>query len=265
MKNTIDAYLNAIHWVKTAGDNLRAEMQKPLNVHTKTNHRDLVTQFDIATERYLTEQLRATYPDHRIFGEESQSAGEGEKFTNLDGLVWILDPIDGTINFVKQHRDFGIMLALYQDGKPLIGVVYDVMRDELYSSLAGHGAYCNGKRLEKLPEVTLRDSLVIIEGSLTKVEDPLTLFVLNEALSCRMVGSSAIVTTILAHAGAGAFISKKQMPWDAAAPMAILTELGAIFTHPDGSPLTLLQAEPVIMALPNIHQELITKYNELND
>lgn len=254
------AYLQAIDWVKQAGDKLRRDISTPFDVSTKSNHRDLVTQYDIATEQFLTEKLTTHYPNHRIFGEEAQSAGKGDTFTDLNGPVWFLDPIDGTINFVKQRRNFGIMLALYVDGEAQIGIVYDVMCDALYSSLKGHGSYCNGRQLAPLPTVSLKDSLVIIEGSAICLCDPHTLAVLPHCLSARMVGSSAIVTTYLATASAGAFLSKKQMPWDAAAPRAILEEIGARFTHPDGTPPTLLHAEPILMALPGISEEIIALY-----
>ncbi|SUO95021.1 inositol monophosphatase family protein [Suttonella ornithocola] len=265
MNSWFPAYLQALSWVKEAGEHIRGEMRKPLSVQTKSSRRDLVTQLDVATEKFLTARLREHYPTHCICGEESQSAGESEKLSDLSGAVWFIDPIDGTMNFVKQHRDFGIMLALYVDGQPQIGIVYDVMRDELYSALSGQGAYLNQQRLPLLPQVSLQDSLIIIEGGAIRAGDKLTLAALAQCLSARMVGASAIVTGMLAQASVGAFITRQQMPWDAAAPMAILTEIGAKFSQPDGSAVTLLKGEPYLMALPGIHEELLSLYHYLSE
>lgn len=256
-----EAYLNAISWVKEIGDITAAACaQQPLQIHTKSHRRDLVTQYDTAAEAFLTEKIRAAYPEHRICAEESQSAGTGEIITDLAGPVWFLDPIDGTINFARQGRDWGVMLALYEDGRPQLGVVYDPVRGDMYSALSGFGAYKNGQSLPMLPAVSLADSLVIIEGGAVRQGDAQTLAVLERCLSGRMVGASAIVTGMLASAGCGAFLSQKQMPWDAAAPRAILEEIGAVFTLPDGSRPSLLKGGPYLMALPRIHQEIVDLY-----
>lgn len=254
------AYQQAQHWVKSAGDYLRQAMQNDIAVRHKSDAHDLVTALDIEIEQQLTQAIQTHYPSHRICGEESQSSG-AKALTELNGAVWFIDPIDGTINFVKQKRDFGIMLALYIDGKAQFGIIYDVMRDELYSALCGTSAYLNGKTLSPPKTNKLAQSLVILEGGALKKGDKLSQYALNHSLSARMIGSTAIVTGILAQGGAAAFISAKQMPWDIAAAIAILGELNIHICQHNGKPMTLLEGETCLIAQESAYQEISTIIN----
>lgn len=249
------AYQQALDWVKAAGDYLREAMQGEIAVQQKSDAHDLVTVLDIEIERRLSQAISEHYPQHRICGEESQSSGAAT-FADLSGAVWFIDPIDGTINFVKQRRDFGIMLALYIDGKAQFGIIYDVMRDELYSAFSGEGAYLNGQRLPVPTDLPLAESLVIVEGGALKSGDRLSEYALAHCLSARMVGSTAIVSAILASGRAGAFISRCQMPWDIAAALAILSELGFVICQHSGEPMSLLKGENCLIATPRIAAQL---------
>ncbi|MBC8931113.1 inositol monophosphatase family protein, partial [Escherichia coli] len=89
--------------------------------------------------------------------------------TDIDGVVWILDPIDGTLNFVEQQRDFAISLAVYEDGIGRLAYIYDVTRDELYFGEKGKGATVNGRTIPKLdPAIDLKDTLLIANLSVTR-------------------------------------------------------------------------------------------------
>ena len=127
----------AKQWVKEAGTKIRASFETKLNIETKTNANDLVTNMDKDTEKYFVNQIKKTFPEHRIFGEE----GMGNNIKDLKGIVWIIDPIDGTVNFIHQQRNFAISLAIYEDGIGKIGMIYDVVHDELYHAIKGEGAY----------------------------------------------------------------------------------------------------------------------------
>ena len=103
----------------------RHSFGEPLKVDTKTSRNDLVTNVDKEIEQFFIAKIREQFPTHKIMGEE----GFGDELTSMDGYVWLIDPIDGTLNFVKRQEDFGIMIALYKDGVGLLGYIYDVMRD----------------------------------------------------------------------------------------------------------------------------------------
>jgi len=142
-------------------------------------------------------------------GEE----GFGDELTSMDGYVWLIDPIDGTLNFVKRQEDFGIMIALYKDGVGLLGYIYDVMRDRFVYGIKDYGAYCNGRRLST-PEIhSIGDSSINVNG-----------FMLLEATEKE---AEMIRTTLLA-------------PWDIAPGMVIAKELGLHYSTVDGKEVDFL-------------------------
>lgn len=116
-------------------------MAAPLTVDTKTNSNDLVTNVDRQNERLIRGQLSQLDPEGRIIGEEESFRHQVDQ--SLEGNVWIIDPIDGTSNFVKQRDHFAIMLVLYCNGRPTLGYIMDVMNKRLYHAWTGHGAFVN--------------------------------------------------------------------------------------------------------------------------
>jgi len=96
-------------WIKEAGDRIRASFSKTLNITTKSNPNDLVTNIDQETEKFFIEKIRTEFPGHHILGEE----GFGDQIDSLDGITWIIDPIDGTMNFVHQQRNFALSIGIF--------------------------------------------------------------------------------------------------------------------------------------------------------
>ena len=102
-------------------------MTSELIIESKSEANDLVTNIDKETEQFFIQHIKADFPDHRIFGEE----GFGDEIKDLNGYVWILDPIDGTTNFIHQKKNFAISLGIYKDGVGILGYIYNVMEDAL--------------------------------------------------------------------------------------------------------------------------------------
>ena len=111
----IDAF--AKQWVKEAGIKIRASFEMKLDIQTKSNPNDLVTNIDREVEQFFIGKIRETFPDHKILGEE----GFGDDLKSMEGIVWMLDPIDGTMNFVHQQHDFAISVGIFEDGVGKIG------------------------------------------------------------------------------------------------------------------------------------------------
>lgn len=132
---------------------LRESFNKELEIKEKTSRTDLVTNMDREIELFLYEKITAHFPDERILGEESV----GHDIQDLEGIVWIIDPIDGTLNFIKQRANFAIMIGIYEDGVGHLGYIYDVVRDELYFAIRHNGAYCNDRRLPTVEELPLSE------------------------------------------------------------------------------------------------------------
>ena len=148
-------------WVKEAGQRIKQSMKEKMTIETKSNPNDLVTNIDKETERFFIEKIQSVFPDHHILGEE----GQGDKLTSLDGVVWIIDPIDGTMNFIHQKRNFAISIGIFENGKGKIGLIYDVTHDELYHAFQGEGAYINNTKLGKMKEVPLEESILAINAT----------------------------------------------------------------------------------------------------
>src|SRR5690625_3248397 len=110
MNSTIreELFKQAKEWIILAGHNIREKINDPLDVDTKADPNDLVTSMDKETEKFFAQQIKNKYPNHLIFGEE----GYGDDIDSLNGTIWIIDPIDGTMNFVHQKRNFAISLGI---------------------------------------------------------------------------------------------------------------------------------------------------------
>lgn len=134
------------------------QMQTSFEVDQKTQFNDLVTTVDKDNERFIDQALKKIDPVAQIISEE----GFGDQVDSLKGRVFIVDPIDGTLNFVKQKTNFAIMLACYEDGQPKLGYIMDVMNKRLYHGGPELGVWCNDVQLKKPQNLSLRDSLIDI-------------------------------------------------------------------------------------------------------
>lgn len=223
-----------------------------LEVSVKSDRNDLVTQVDREIENFLAGKLeQATgYP---MLGEE------GHTRDSFAGRVWILDPIDGTMNYVATHRDYAISLALAEDGVPVLGIVVDVVRGIVYSAIRGQGAFCDGKPLGRVPEdVGYRNAVLITDlkeiCALPRLREALT-----ESRGHRRYGSAALELTEVACSRAGAFVHLSVSPWDIAAASLICGEVGVRVTRMDGTHLNVCEKGSILAGWPQVHEELLEK------
>lgn len=250
----------AKHWVKEAGEKIRASFETKLNIETKTNPNDLVTNMDKDTEKYFVNKIKKTFPEHRIFGEE----GMGNNIQDLKGTVWIIDPIDGTMNFIHQQRNFAISVAVYENGVGKIGMVYDVVHDELYHAIKGEGAYLNETKLSPLPNVNVDKAIVSINASWViknKIINPEILAALvNDVRGTRSYGSATLEMAYIATGRLDAYITMRLAPWDFAAGAILIEETGGKVTDLFGEPLDLVNGSSFFAAKPGLHEAVLEKY-----
>ncbi|MYL32987.1 inositol monophosphatase [Pontibacillus yanchengensis] len=257
-------YQQAKSWVLEAGERIRAKMDKPIVIETKSSPNDLVTELDQETERFFIERVRDQYPDHQVLGEE----GFGDDIDHVQGTVWIVDPIDGTMNFVHQKQHFAISVGIYQDGVGEIGLIYDVMKDCLYHAKRGEGAYKNDSKLPLLPEDRKLEQSIIglnhfwsIDNKLVHKEGLQSL--IRKARGTRSYGSAALEFAFVAEGIVDAYVTMQLSPWDIAAGVILVQEVGGITTQADGEPITLLDKNSIITCNSAIHQEIIDEHIEL--
>lgn len=240
-------------WIYEAAKRSKSSFNQTLNIEEKTSRTDLVTNIDKEIEHYFIEQINIHFSGERILGEE----GSGHSFTDLEGIVWIIDPIDGTLNFVKQKSDFAIMVSVYEDGIGYLGYIYDVMKDELYSAMKNQGAFLNGEQLKTVEDISLREGLIAISHSLMTSEKNEEIRKIGRASSgVRMIGSAGLETTRVASGKLVAYIGASLAPWDIGAGKVIAKELGLMYTQLTGEEIDLLRYNRTLVATPSAHKEI---------
>ncbi|MDQ0253867.1 myo-inositol-1(or 4)-monophosphatase [Evansella vedderi] len=245
-------YDHAVQWTREAGKYIREKMKESISVSTKANQDDLVTDVDRAVERFFQEKIAASFPHHRLMGEE----GSYEAIKDLTGTVWILDPIDGTVNFVHQERYFAISLGVFTEGHGVIGIVYDVMNDELFTAQEGKGAFVNGQELAKLSEMNLNESILSFNAGWILKDRKLEMLV-EEARGIRSYGAAALEIAYVAAGRLDAYISFHLAPWDIAGGYVILQEVGGVATDYSGKELTFLHKGTFFAANPYLHKKIL--------
>ncbi|MFJ5761681.1 inositol monophosphatase family protein [Neobacillus sp. NPDC093182] len=252
--------LQAKQWVMEAGDKIRDSFTETLNIQTKSNPNDLVTNIDKEIEQFFINKIRKTFPNHRILGEE----GFGDEVNNLDGVVWIIDPIDGTMNFIHQQRNFAISLGVYENGVGKIGIIYDVAHGELYHAINGKGAFMNDTELPPLNKVSVKESIIALNATWVmenhRIDHNLLIPLVKEARGTRSYGTAALEMVFVATGRVDAYISMRLSPWDVAAGSVIIEELGGVVTNLRGKKLDFLSKDSLLVAKPGLHQTIINDY-----
>lgn len=247
-------------WLKEARKRILDSLTKDFTIATKANKNDLVTEVDRQTEQFLIEKIRGTFPDHQILGEE----GFGDNIQTTDGVIWLIDPIDGTMNFVHQQQNFAISLAIYENGTGVAGYIYDVYRDELYYAIRGEGAYFQEERLPELPDVSLEEALIGINGlwlvENKRIDHRIVTPLVHRAHGIRSYGSAALEMAYVATGRLNAYLSFHLMPWDFAAGKVIVEEVGGKVTTASGKPLSILEKGSLFVATPRLHEEILHGY-----
>jgi myo-inositol-1(or 4)-monophosphatase len=229
---------------------------------------EAVTDADRASQRFIVAGLRRRYGNDGIIGEESDT-GTSITFecSNPNGRNWVIDPIDGTNNFISGLSNFAVCIGLLDGGHPVLGVVYDVTRDLMYTAAKGEGAWLGSKRL-RAPQDPLSDSSMIMFTSnlLTQNRCPLWACKLlgQTNWKMRILGSAALEATAVAAGIAHAAITVNGKLWDCAATAALVIESGGVITDLDGHaifPFNLNGYDgakvPFLAAGPNAHKPLL--------
>ncbi len=210
-------------WVREAGAFLRDNIHQTLEISQKSNFSDLVTNFDKKVQEIIVEKIISAYPEDKILAEES-----GRHIATFDRSkenFWVLDTIDGTINFVVQQDNFAVMLAYYEKGQPQFGLILNVMADKLYWNNATQ-VFCNDQILSYRPK-DLGESLLAINSMIYRKNFyQLTDFSLK-SLGVRMMGSAGMSYADLLEGKISAYFSRLQ-PWDYAAGGILTEKLGFV-------------------------------------
>ncbi|XP_068722295.1 inositol monophosphatase 1-like isoform X1 [Montipora capricornis] len=237
----------AVNLARKAGEVVKEAFYKEKTIDTKSCGTDLVTETDQQVENLIIGHLKEKFPSHSFIGEEMVSSGEKCNLTNEP--TWIIDPIDGTTNFVHKYPMVAICIGLAINKQVEIGVVYNCIKDEMYTARKGSGAFCNGVQLRCSSCTDLSSALVITELGASR--DPLRMEILNKNFrklaeepvrvhSIRMQGSAALNLCSVASGAADLYYEFGIHVWDIAAAGVIAEEAGVTLMDPSGGPLDLM-------------------------
>lgn len=239
-------------WLRESRQRVLTGMNTQLAVQTKTSRKDLVTNVDKANQTFLVQCIHRDFPQAKIEGEE----GTASKVAEQSGLIFFVDPIDGTMNFVKQRANFAIMIGVYEDGQPLYGAILDVMRAELVAGGPNFPPQLNGKQMALPADLPLADTLIGVNGPMLMHNYLHVADIVEASSGGRMSGSAGMEFKAITQGQLIGYISHLQ-PWDVAAGMAIGAGFGLVVTREDGSPIDILHNGIVVAAMPKAHAEII--------
>ncbi len=210
-----------------AGEILLQGFGTEYQITSKPGRQNIVTQYDHASEKSIVELILSRFPDHVILAEES---GLSKEIRN-DGIVWFIDPLDGTSNFAHQVPLFTISIAAYLGNEGLCGIIYQPITKELFIAVKGQGAYLNGKKLSVTLIEKLEESMVLVgfpsESTRHPTMDIKNLEKLNQTGSTtRNLGSAALGLAYLAAGKLDGFWMNNLHPWDWAAGKILVEEAG---------------------------------------
>lgn len=209
------------------------EALDPARIGRKSTHRDLVTEADVASERFVLEGIRARFPDHAVYAEES--GGEA----HASGPQWIVDPLDGTVNFVHALPAFAVSIALAVDGVPQLGVVHLPALRETFWALRGGGCFRDGNRVHVSSTATLAEAL-LATGFPYDRSDPLrdnvrqVAHLVPRIRDLRRWGAASADLAFVACGRFDGFWELQLQPYDVAAGGLLVLEAGGIVTDARG-------------------------------
>lgn len=216
---------------------------------------DLVTEADLASEQAVRQVIAAHYPDHGVLGEEAPALDQLDR-----PYCWVVDPLDGTTNYVHGFPCYGVSIAAAQRGRLLAGVVYDPERDECFAAAAGRGATLNGKRITASGVGAVADALLAVSfpAHLTPQSPDLGAFLRMAPLcqAVRRTGSAALNLAYVACGRLDGHWAHEIHPWDAAAGVLLVQEAGGVATASNGQPFNLAEGNYLAAATADLHAEL---------
>lgn len=237
-------------------------------IDTKLDKADLVTAVDRECQEIVAREIQTAFPTHLMLGEESVPPGIDAAMDALqarlleigaDDYLWIVDPIDGTTNFVNSMPLSVVSIGIAHRGSRLGAVVYDPWRDELFCAWRGEGATLNGERLRVSEVEDLSDAVLCAPSPHSKQAQAPALRSINAlmpmARSLRILGSGVLNFAWVACGRLSAYFEPELAPWDTAAGTLLVEEAGGIVTDMDGTPYEL-STKAVLASSPGVHAEL---------
>lgn len=253
--------LNCAYTATKAGDILRKGIGNLQKIETKNGFHNFVTEYDKASEKFIISELKREFPSSSFLCEEC-----GQKGCNRS-LIWIIDPLDGTMNFIHGIPIFSVSIAAVKDGELFAGAIYQPLINELFVAQKGKGAFLNGKQLFVSKEKSFKKAFLTTGFPYhidKKLIHPTDIFskIIKKGAAVRRLGSAAIDLAYVAAGRFDGYWEASLAPWDIAAGTLILTEAGGIVTDWENSPVSLNQKTAILATNGCIHNKLLSILKE---
>ncbi len=257
--NNVDYLSAATDIAKDAGRVLEHYYERKVPYEYKAEF-DLVTAADRASERLVVEQLRSRFPSHSIVAEEGGGLDKGSEY------VWHVDPLDGTTNFAHGFPAFCVSIGLARQGEVIAGVVYDPLRNELFSAEKGSGAYLNNRRIHVSSAGALSESLFATGFASPRRHVDVNVYFFHQVSmlshGIRRAGSAALDLCSVAAGRLEGFWEFGLKTWDVAAGLLLVTEAGGRYGDMKGGPYDL-GGEHLAATNGAVHQELLALFEDI--
>jgi myo-inositol-1(or 4)-monophosphatase len=222
MKHYLDAAENA---ARAAGDLLRQNFQRPLRVNSIEAH-DIKLEIDVRAQELITRALLKQFPQHALYGEEGIVGDQASEHQ------WVVDPLDGTVNFYYRIPHFCVSIALRFKGEIIVGVIYDPIRDEMWSGQKGEKPRLNGHHFHVSERTDLAEAVISVglskTGMLIESNVPMLQQMIHRARKCRLLGSAALDMAYVACGRFDAYIEQGISLWDIAAGWILVETAGGM-------------------------------------
>jgi myo-inositol-1(or 4)-monophosphatase len=245
----------AVRAARRAGTVINRALNRLGDVRVDTKgHRDYVTEIDREAEAAIIHTLLEAYPDHAILAEESGEHGSSD-------YVWVIDPLDGTTNFVHGSPQFAVSIALRVRGELDQGVIFDPVRDELFTASRGAGAQLNNRKIRvsdcrDLEHALLATGFPVRNTAMLDAYLPTLAAFLPRVDGVRRAGAASLDMAFVACGRLDGFWEYGLQPWDIAAGALLVQEAGGIVGEPDGSSDPLASGN-ILCATPRIHRDMV--------
>ncbi|XP_022604478.1 inositol monophosphatase 1-like [Seriola dumerili] len=254
---------------KKAGEMIREALQKDIAVMQKSSPVDLVTETDQKVEQLIISSIKEKYPTHSFIGEESVAAGAPSVLT--DDPTWIIDPIDGTTNFVHRFPFVSISIGFTVKKEIEFGIVYSCIEDKMYTARKGKGAFCNGVPIKVSGQEDISQSLVLTEMGFKKDPEIFKTMLANiKAIltipvhGIRSPGSAAVNMCLVACGSADAYYHMGIHCWDMAGGAAVVTEAGGVIMDISGGAFDLMSRRLIVASSRAIAERIAKEITEFN-
>ena len=252
----------AVKAARRAGNMInRASLDLDLVKVSVKQHKDFVTEVDKAAEAAIIDVLLTAYPDHGILAEESGRTGAGAASGEEVDYLWIIDPLDGTTNFIHGFPQYCVSIALAHKGQITQAVIYDPTRNDLFTATRGRGAFLNERRIRVSKCATMDDALVAtgypnLDPATLDNYLPMFRLMTQQCAGVRRAGSAALDLAYVAAGRMDGFFEIGLAPWDIAAGSLLVTEAGGLIGDFAGNADYLYQGD-VLAGTPRIFGHMV--------